>query len=315
MYLSIVIGSRSLTTMANLDLEDFLILKEIYRTRSITASVEQIGLSQPSISIRLNHLRRHFGDALFVRTAEGMMPTPLLEKLLPRIDVASELLSPPGTETADFDPTSSSRTFRISLAHVAQMTLFPELLTLLEKQAPNVRTESMELDRETGSLLESGQVDVAIGFAIELNRGFYQQRLITEHYVCIARHDHPRIRASLSKEQFLAESYVETVAPATGHSLLNKALEERGIERTIKVRVSSLLGMEKIVASTELVAIVPSRLGRTLAQGGRIKLLKIPVPIPSYEVRQYWHERYHQEPGNRWLRQFIFDAFLDMPMP
>src|SRR5690606_38656257 len=88
--------------MANLDISDLLILKEIHRSGSITRSVEHIGLSQPSISIRLNHLRKHFGDALFVRTSAGMQATPRMEGLLPKIEQALELLAPNGAD-APFD--------------------------------------------------------------------------------------------------------------------------------------------------------------------------------------------------------------------
>ena len=45
------------------------------------------------------------------------------------------------------------------------------------------------------------------------------------------------------------------------------------------------------------------------------RLLALPFTLPSYDVNQYWHERYHQEPGHVWLRQTIFDSFLDMPLP
>ncbi|HCP77197.1 MAG TPA: LysR family transcriptional regulator, partial [Pusillimonas sp.] len=79
-----------------LDLYDFLLLKEIRAARSVTGACEQVGLSQPAISVRLGHLREHFGDPLFVRTSEGMMATPFLENLLPHIDQAINLLNPEG---------------------------------------------------------------------------------------------------------------------------------------------------------------------------------------------------------------------------
>jgi len=54
-------------------------------------------------------------------------------------------------------------------------------------------------------------------------------------------------------------------------------------------------------------------LAGTLALGGRITALKIPFPTPDYEVRQYWHERYHRDPANAWLRQLIFRTFVNLP--
>lgn len=300
--------------MSNLDISDLLILKEIHRTGSITQSVDHIGLSQPSISIRLNHLRKHFGDALFVRTSTGMQATPRLEALLPKIELALELLAPNAADT-QFEPLTSTRTFRLALAHVAHMALLPELIALLNTCAPNLKLESVELGPQTGKQLETGEVDIAIGYPTELQAGIYQQRLLTERYACVARRNHPRVGARLSMKQLLKEEYVSLDAPATVHAKLDKILEERGIERNVKIKICSLLGIDQIITSTDLLAILPARVARALETDASIKMLELPFNLPSYDVCQYWHERYHHEPGHIWLRQTIFNAFLDMPMP
>jgi DNA-binding transcriptional LysR family regulator len=299
--------------MAKLDLSDLNILKEIYQARSITGAVRRVNLSQPSISIRLSHLRRHFGDPLFVRTSEGMMPTPRMEDLLPAISEALALLGAKGQGSAEFTPSTSSRTFRFSLSNIGQMVIFPQLLNMFEKLAPALSMETLDLDQRTGRLLEAGEVDIAIGFTSELHAGFYQQRLFTEYYACIVREGHPRIRTKLTRQQFLDEAHVTVVSPGTGYWLLDKALEDQGIRRAIKVRVPSFLGLAQIIHSTDLLAVVPARLAQTFSASGKIRTFKIPVPTPSYEVKQYWHERYHLDPANRWIRRVIFDTFANMP--
>ncbi|MDX3894140.1 LysR family transcriptional regulator [Pusillimonas sp.] len=298
---------------SKLDLYDFLLLREIRAARSVTGASEQIGLSQPAVSTRLSRLRDHFDDPLFVRTSEGMMATPFLEKLLPHIEQAINLLNPEGGSYKPFDADTSSRRFRLGLSHVAQLVMFPEIVAALRQSAPLVQLDSVDLDPLTGNLLESGKLDLAIGYTIDLHHGFYQQRLFAENYSCIARADHPRISKALTRRQFLQEQHLALVAPTTGHSRLDKALEERGVQRKVAVRVSSFLGLERIITSTDLLAIVPSRLARTLALGGRILPLELPFPSLSYEVRQYWHERYHHDAGNSWMRKLIFDMFTNLP--
>ncbi len=297
----------------NLSLLDCLMLKEIRKAGSLTGAVEQVGLSQPAISIRLGRMRKHFGDPLFVRTSEGMQPTPFLENLMPDVERAINLLNPQGGIYQPFDPATSTRRFRLALSHVAQMVTLPELLFLLKHAAPNVQLDSVDLDGMTSNLLENGKLDVAIGYTTDLYNGFYQQRLFTENYACIARADHPLQGHELTREQFFEARHLALVAPATGHSLLDKALEERGVERNVAVRVSSLLGIGEIIASTDLLAIVPARLARTLALKGTIKTMALPFPPLCYEVRQYWHQRYHHDAGNNWLRKLIFDNFTNPP--
>jgi hypothetical protein len=34
-----------------------------------------------------------------------------------------------------------------------------------------------------------------------------------------------------------------------------------------------------------------------------------PFEVAPFEIRQQWHERFHQDSGNRWLRELIFGLF------
>lgn len=42
-----------------------------------------------------------------------------------------------------------------------------------------------------------------------------------------------------------------------------------------------------------------------------MKLLAPPVALPAYDVVLYWHDRYHRDPPNQWLRGVIADAFFE----
>ena len=57
----------------------------LYTTGSVTRSAEQLGQSQPTVSIWLAQLRRLLGDPLFVRTPAGMQPTPRADALIPPV--------------------------------------------------------------------------------------------------------------------------------------------------------------------------------------------------------------------------------------
>jgi hypothetical protein len=60
------------------------------------------------------------------------------------------------------------------------------------------------------------------------------------------------------------------------------------------------MGMTSIVSSTDLLVIVPSR---------EVSILPLPVAIPKLQIKQHWHERFHQEPGNRRLRGVVAELF------
>ena len=64
------------------DVKLLRLLDQLHTTRSVTRAAEALGLSQPTISIWLGQLRKQLNDPLFVRTAQGMLPTPRADALM-----------------------------------------------------------------------------------------------------------------------------------------------------------------------------------------------------------------------------------------
>jgi DNA-binding transcriptional LysR family regulator len=62
------------------------------------------------------------------------------------------------------------------------------------------------------------------------------------------------------------------------------------------------MGITSIVSSTDLLVVVPHRLAKACAELVDVSILELPIEIPSFHISQYWHERFHTDPGNRWLR-------------
>jgi len=295
--------------MSKLDLTDLRLLQSLNETGTVSATADELGLSQPSVSIRLGKLRRHFKDPLFVRTSAGMAPTPRASSLTPAVQTALALFDGSAGREPTFDPATSDRVFRICMTNTGQMVVLARLLNRLSEVAPGVRIEVRDLDPDTPRRLETGEADLAMGYTSSMQAGFHQQKLFSEHYVCLVRAGHPRIGAKLTKSQFLSESHVAVVTTGTAHWLLDKAIDDAGITRKTALWVPSFLGLEEIVARTDLLALAPIHLARILAAHGTVRYLKVPFELPSYLVRQYWHERYHRDPGCKWLRAVAADIF------
>ena len=95
----------------------------------------------------------------------------------------------------------------------------------------------------------------------------------------------------------------------TGHSIIERTLVAQGLESRIVLRVQNFLALPSIVAASELIAIVPYSAVSQISPKNAVRLLPLPVEIPSFDVRQCWHERYHDDPGHRWLRQQFAELF------
>lgn len=296
--------------MTNIDLKLLAVIGELNRTRSVSQAAERLELSQSTISMSLAKLRKHFNDPLFVRTSAGMEPTPHAAELIGLLQKAETLLQSALEHHVVFDPANSDRVFRLQSTDIAQVTLLPRLMQRLRKIAPNVRIDLSRISVDTPKLLESGDLDLAVGFILPMGAGFCQQRLFKDRFVCAVRADHPRIEKTLSVKQYEAESHLAISTSGTGHSVVEKTLEAKKIRRRIGLTVPSFLGIATLIATSDFVVTLPEQLGRHLESPGNIRVLPLPFEVPPYYIMQHWHERYSQDPASRWIRTVLADLFL-----
>jgi DNA-binding transcriptional LysR family regulator len=297
--------------MTTPDLPDLKLLQLfdlLYDARSVTRVAEQLGQSQPTISIWLARLREHLHDPLFIRTPGGMAPTPQADALIgPCREILEALRRFAAWEIA-FDPATAQRRFRICMTDASHVTLLPRLLAHVRARAPGVRLEAPRIDGNTERALESGEADLAIGYVPWLSGGIYQQHLYEQDWVCVASRHHPRIRKRLSGKAYRTEVHV-AISAGTGTELLDQALARERIERQVALELPGFLGLGAIVQSTDLIATLPRHIGETLAQASDIAIYPCPIPVEGFAVRQHWHARYHHEAGNRWLRSEVVRLF------
>jgi DNA-binding transcriptional LysR family regulator len=294
-------------TETNFDLKLLTVIGELHRTRSVSQAAERLAVSQSAISMSLAKLRKHFNDPLFVRTSTGMEPTPHALELIGLLSQAEGLLQTAFGRSVVFDPRTSERVFRVQFADIAQITLLPRLMRHLRKTAPAVGIDIQPVAGAVGRLLESGELDLAVGFLPHMGAGFCQQRLFQDRFVCAVRTDHPRIGPSrLTVPAFEAEQHLAVEA---GHEIVEKTLEAKKIHRKIVLTAPSFLGIASLISTSDYIVILPEQLGKHVAGSGAIKLLELPFEMPVYDIAQHWHERYSQDPANRWLRGAIADVF------
>ncbi|RQT08128.1 LysR family transcriptional regulator [Burkholderia contaminans] len=293
------------------DLPDLKLLQLfdlLYDTRSVTRVAEQLGQSQPTVSIWLARLREHLHDPLFIRTPGGMAPTPQADALIGPCREILESLRRFSAWEIDFDPATAQRRFRICMTDASHVTLLPRLLAYVRAQAPRVRLEAARIDGNTERALESGEADLAIGYVPWLSGGIYQQQLYEQDWVCLANRHHPRIRKRLGVNAYRTEGHV-AITGGTGTALLEQALVRERIERQVVLELPGFLGLGAIVQTTDLITTLPRHIGETLAQASDLSVHSCPIPVEGFAVRQHWHARYHQEAGNRWLRSVVARLF------
>src|SRR5258708_17526146 len=202
--------------MRNIDLRLLEVVRELHRIGSVSHAAQNLGLSQPAVSMSLARLRKHFSDRLFVRSSRGMEPTPYASELIVELKKAAEILESALEHRLHFDPSSSDRMFHLVSTDIAQFTIMPPLVKQLATEAPSVRIDLRTLTEQAPRLLESGEADLAIGLIPQMGAGFCQQKLFSGEFWCAARAGHPRIKDKLTLDQFQRESHVSVTTMGTG---------------------------------------------------------------------------------------------------
>jgi DNA-binding transcriptional LysR family regulator len=295
--------------LEQIDLRLLRIFDAMHANRHVTRAAEELGLSQPTISIGLGKLRQQFGDPLFVRTSDGMLPTSRADALIGPVRDVLHMVRHVCEMEATFDPASANRKFRICMTDASHITLLPRIFAEVHRTAPGVAIEAARIDELMPQALQSGDADLALGLIPSLETGFYQQTLFRQDFICLTGPQHPRIDASLTLAQYQAEEHIGIVS-GTGQQLLEEAVKQFGIERHVMLQLPGFLGLTGILAASDLIVTLPRHIGTTLAALGGLHVHPCPFPIPEFTVKQHWHARYHHDMANRWLRNLCARLFL-----
>jgi DNA-binding transcriptional LysR family regulator len=304
------------TSLRSIDLNLLLVFDVIYRMRNTTRAAETLHLTQPAVSNALKRLRLQFDDVLFVKTATGMEPTPRADGIATLLDEGFASIRLAVQAGQSFDPATTSRTFRLYVSDIGQSVFIPPLAAKLRKLAPNVHiaTQYVPLDIAQ-QMMKLGQIDLALGAYTGLHSDFIRQKLFNETYVVLVRKKHPKIGAKMSIEQFFASGHVMYTPTASSHARFESELDaisaKSGKERNIVLRLAHSFGIERVIASSDLIACVPSRVASALSAADDVRAVALPVEMAPVDISQFWHERCHRDDGHQWLRSLIYEIFHD----
>ena len=179
--------------LRSLDLNLLTVFEAIYELGTVSGAADHLALSQSATSHALSRLREACKDDLFVRTRQGLSPTPVAKEMYPAIKQALEALRATLAEASGFDPARSQRRFRISIPHPMGPFYALDLRAAAAAVAPGIvltfDTVSRPVDLEDN--LRDGIVDIAIDWLPVALDPFVNRKLFDDQVVLLARSDHP----------------------------------------------------------------------------------------------------------------------------
>ena len=297
--------------LKNFDLNLLIIFDELMKERSVSAVANHLGVTQPAISRSLKRLRQLFGDELFCRTPKGMEPTSYALYIAEPICSSLGALRSTIGQQFEFNPLESRRNFTIRMSDIGEVYILPRLLQILGTEAPHVSITIVRDNIESlKSEMEAGRIDLAIGLIDGLEAGFFRRQFYKQGYVCAFRRDHPLASQPLSLKDFMEAEHAIVTASGTGHIRIDELIEKQGIHRNIKLRVPNYASLERLLSNSNLIATIPEVLAKPNMSPFSLAISKHPVELPQLAIDQFWHSRFHKDPGNSWLRNLIADKCM-----
>ena len=300
-----------------LDLNLLFALDALLEEGSVTKAARRVGITQPAMSNALKRLRLALGDELLVRAGSGMVPTPRAVELAGPLREALGTLQRALDSDAQFDPETATRSFRIASTDYAELVLLPELAARLRDRAPSVDLFVRALEGEVPrNDLESGDLDLAVGVFPDPPAGHVQQGLFRDRFVCVVREDHPRVpRGGLDLETYCRLEHILIAPRGEGPGIVDNSLARQGRARRIAVRVPHFLVAPLLVAKSDMVLTLASRVACQMAPVLGLRILQPPLELPTFTIRQIWHGRYRHDPAHRFLRGLVAEVARDVAEP
>ncbi|MBE9028537.1 LysR family transcriptional regulator [filamentous cyanobacterium LEGE 11480] len=289
--------------LAGLDLNLLVVFDALIQERHVTRAGQRIGLSQPATSNALARLRKLTQDVLFIRTEGELRPTPVAIALAAQIQPALGQICHALTPELPFVPATSDRVFAIGLSDYTAFLLLPPLMQYLGEHAPDIVMQVRTGER--GKLLrglDTGEVDVICGIFPEQTPWHNSQLLWQEDFVCVCREQHGTIRQQLSLEEFVAADHLLVSIAEDRVGRVDRFLKQQNLTRHIALSVPHYLVAPFVLAQTDLVATLASRVAYSLRQSQSLKLLPLPIPLKPFSVFMRWHQSHDNDKAQMWLR-------------
>jgi len=295
-----------------LDLNLLRALDVLLAERNVTRAAIRLHLSQPALSARLARLRVLLADQLLIPAPHGMTPTARALELQGPLRATLDQLRSVLDQGLHFDPAATRMTVGLAASDYMQHAVLLSFVRRLSQEAPGVRVALLPIDGAAIAWqLGQGKVDLALMTSHTAPPDLHMRGLFDETYVGIARRGHPRVRRRLTLDDVAREAHIVVSPRGAGFvSDIDTVLAKLGVRRQVAVSAASFLFVPRLVACSDLIAFVPSRLIRGDVGKGvaGLKQLAPPVELPGFAMAMVWHARTHHHSGHRWIRDRVAEA-------
>lgn len=296
--------------MRDVDLNLLSIFDTIMTEGSVTKAAQQLAMTQSAVSNAVARMRLVWKDPLFIKEGRGIRPTPKASAIwrdigLPLATIR-ETVNP-----APFDPATTARRFRLATTDFITYPLWPPLRNLLDARAPGI--DILAVPPKVTAIREQladNEIDLAVGMKTPLGEEIKSKWMFDISFVCAMRRSHPLAARPLTLDSYLMADHLLVSLSGDPVGVVDELLLQRNLRRRVAMTVNSFYGVVDLLASSNLISVVPESVVRTHPRRAEIHAVPVPFEMPIFQSHMVWHTRYDRDPGHIWLRETIIDLCM-----
>jgi DNA-binding transcriptional LysR family regulator len=286
-----------------LDLNLLVALDALLAEKNVTRAGARIHLSQPSTSGALGRLREYFKDQLLVSVGRKMLLTPLAQSMVKPVGDVLRQIEATITTTPQFDPATSTRQFMVLSSDYVTAVFLPRVLRIMKRRAPGMTFEIRPMIDRALEELDSDAEDMIIIPDAYASDRHPKQFLFDETYACIAWTGNSQVRHRISLAQYTSLGHVVVRIGITHPASFEEwFLNRMGYKRRIEVIAPTFEALPHLIEGTDRIATVHTRLAVAYRKYLPIKVVPLPIKIPTMGMVCQWHESHDADPGHAWVR-------------
>lgn len=302
-----------MNALRNIDLNLLVVFEAIYSSGNITSAARKLGVSQPTISNSLARLRDSIGDPLFVREGRGIKPTARAVQLIESVRQALYLIEGGIARAESFDPAVDRRHFRIAMLDLLEPIIMPALMRDVQASG-NISFEIVPAadSKMLKQKLNDGSIELIVADYQSHINDMVCEPLGAVEAVIIARKGHPRINGEITRKLFSELGHVAIYSDVWGRARIVEVLERLNLRRNIVYTVTRFWSFPNIVATTDLIAIVPAKFAKTMEEFYPLQSMPLPFPVTDEQTfYMTWKSGNTDKPHHRWLRKTMATIYSD----
>ena len=238
-----------------------------------------------------------------------LLLTPRSEQIYPRLVEVLNVIDGDLLHAPTFDPNVHKTELNLSVHDYEALILLPELNARVLKPFPlsEITLQSpLEIDSRTA--LESGTSLFATGPQLPETKRLKRVRLWEDHFVCLDVGKRRKKDMSIAEYSDREHIYI---APHGGKSqLVEDHLSGFSLNRKIRLTTASFLLLPNLVRETNYIATVPMRIAKKFVNvSDDLQIRTCPIPLDSFSIFLFWHERTDRQPVSVWFRNLMISAF------